>query len=115
MTYEWPDNFDDTIDIRAAKRCVDKFTDDKDVDQEYISKLRDFLKECEEYMEDYPDGVAINDDYFVRYAMELAEDIGALKGSEQWPLNCIDWDEAASMLKTDYTEVEFDGATFWVR
>jgi hypothetical protein len=30
-------------------------------------------------------------------------------------MRCIDWNEAASELQMDYTAVEFDGVTYWVR
>lgn len=57
----------------------------------------------------------IRDSYFKTYAMQLAEDVGAINGTEQWPLDCIDWDKAARQLQMDYTAVEFDGITYWIR
>ena len=59
----------------------------------------------------------INDSYFVEYAQELAEDIGAIGrgGDTSWPMYCIDWDWAARELQHDYWPVEFDGQTFWFR
>lgn len=57
----------------------------------------------------------INDSYFEDYARELAEDIGAIKGDESWPLSCIDWEKAARELQYDYFSVEYDGVTFWIR
>lgn len=41
--------------------------------------------------------------------------MGALKGATEWPLRHIDWDAAAEELKQDYTSVEFDGVTYWIR
>lgn len=49
------------------------------------------------------------------HAQELADDIGAIDRNATWPCNCIDWDEAAEQLQQDYTEVDFDGVTYWVR
>ena len=63
----------------------------------------------------------IRDTYFTEYAQELAQDLaedigeivpGAFRG---WPLAHIDWEAAAEALTLDYTDVEFDGVTYWVR
>ena len=56
----------------------------------------------------------IRDSYFKDYAMELAEEIGALK-EHDWPYASIDWDRAARELQMDYSPVEFLGITFWYR
>jgi hypothetical protein len=57
----------------------------------------------------------IRDSYFKEYAMELAEDIGAVNSQASWPNNCIDWDQAARELRMDYTSVDFGGVTYWIR
>ncbi len=57
----------------------------------------------------------INADYFVDYAQELAEDIGAVNRNLKWPLNHVDWDAAAEELKQDYSEISFDGTTYLIR
>ena len=31
-----------------------------------------------------------------------------------WPYNCIDWDEAAELLQNDYTSIMHDGRVFWI-
>lgn len=38
-----------------------------------------------------------------------------MKDANRWPFTCIDWDKAAQELQMDYTSVEFDGITYWVR
>ena len=48
------------------------------------------------------------------YAQQLAEDIGAIDPSAGWPLNCIDWEEAAEELKADYCEIDFGGHTYYI-
>lgn len=64
----------------------------------------------------WEDGVyLISDDYFEEFAEEFAKDIGAISSDFQWPLNCINWQEAADELKQDYSSIEFDGYTFWGR
>jgi hypothetical protein len=57
----------------------------------------------------------IREDYFVEYAQQLAEDIGAISGNENWPLTCIDWDKAADELRQDYTSIEFGEFTYYMR
>lgn len=78
--------------------------------------LFDFASEFKGYAADYEHGeAAIRDSYFVEYAEQMAEDIGAIGRNMSWPLNHIDWDAAADELKSDYTAIEFDGVTYWVR
>jgi hypothetical protein len=57
----------------------------------------------------------IRDSYFQDYAQEFAEDIGAINSAAGWPNNCIDWEQATRELQMDYTSVEFDGVTYWLR
>lgn len=57
----------------------------------------------------------IRDSYFEDYARELAEDCGMVKDQDTWPNRCIDWAQAADELKQDYTQVDFDGETYWIR
>ncbi len=57
----------------------------------------------------------IRDSYFQEFAEEFADDIGAIDRNANWPLNHIDWEGAAEALKEDYTSVEFDGVTYWIR
>lgn len=81
-----------------------------------LAALRALQDEAEGYSPDWKYGATlIRDSYFVAYAQELAEDIGAIKDNGQWPNYCIDWDRAARELQMDYTSVEFGGVTYWVR
>ena len=53
---------------------------------------------------------------FTEYAEEFANDIGAIGvDSYEWPINFIDWDEAAEALKADYSEVDWQGTTYLFR
>lgn len=89
--------------------------DDPDDAEEY-AKLKAFAKEFENYAPDYSHRrAAIRDSYFQEYAMQLADDIGAVKDDAAWPHTCIDWKQAARELQTGYTAIEFDGVTYWVR
>ena len=57
----------------------------------------------------------INDNYFEDYTRDFASDIGAIDKDTSWPCNCIDWDQAVRELQMDYTCVEWESVTFWVR
>jgi hypothetical protein len=89
------------------------------VDEEETAELKALLElqeEAEGYAADWKYGEAlIRDSYFVDYAQQLAEDIGAINPDASWPNSCIDWERAAKELQMDYTAVEFDGVTYWIR
>jgi len=82
---------------------------------EYVSLLA-FREEAEQYTSEWKYGAGIiNESYFEDYAKQLAEDIGVVERNEPWPLNCIDWAEAANQLKRDYNEFDFDGNTYIIQ
>ena len=90
-----PDSADDHAELEALKALAD---------------------EAEGYAPDWLYGeTLIRDSYFETYAQELAEDIGAIKSDATWPNTCIDWKQATRELQQDYTSVDFDGVTYWVR
>lgn len=115
-------NSDDIIDSRdVLDRIAELQADISDggltADEE--SELESLLKlsgEAEDYAPDWQYGeVMVRDSYFQTYAQELADDIGAIPSDAAWPLTCIDWERAARELRQDYTSVDFDGVTYWVR
>jgi hypothetical protein len=81
-----------------------------------LAALKALADEAEGYAPDWRYGEAlIRDSYFTEYAQQLADDIGAINSDASWPNNCIDWERAARELQMDYTQVEFDGVTYWIR
>lgn len=133
-------NCDDVIDSRAVNERVAELESERDAfelpegtwpegwtaAQEWAEQypdeaaelraLTDLASEAEGYAPDWQYGAAlIRDSYFQDYAQELADDIGAVPDNVTWPLTCIDWEQAARELRMDYTSVEFDGVTYWVR
>ena len=57
----------------------------------------------------------IADSYFQEYAQNLAEDCGMVDTNARWPMNCIDWEQAARELQMDYSSIEIRGFTYWYR
>ena len=49
---------------------------------------------------------------FESYVHESADE--RYKTRTDWPLNCINWKQAARELKRDYLAIELGGDTFWV-
>jgi antirestriction protein len=83
---------------------------------EELETLRTFAEDASGYAADWEYGETfVRDSYFEDYARELAEDIGAVPDDAGWPCTCIDWEYAARELQMDYSSVELDGVTFWVR
>ncbi len=127
------DNTDDMIDSRDVIARIeelqaecDAYNDDADHEipwgQQYpeafaeISALMALQNQAEGYASDWQHGEClIRDSYFKDYAMQLADDIGAIPRDASWPNTCIDWEQAARELQMDYTAVDFDGVTYWVR
>lgn len=122
--YGTVDNYQDIIDSRdVIERIAEleelledpEVEDHDDLTQELdvLNALRD---EAQGYASDWEYGeTLVRDSFFTHYAKELAEDIGAINPNAAWPLSHIDWEAAAEELKQDYTEVDFDGVTYWIR
>ncbi len=89
---------------------------DVQCDIEELYKLRALAEQASGYAADWQHGeTLVRDSYFETYAQELAEDIGAVDRNASWPNTCIDWEQAARELQMDYTSVDFDGVTYWIR
>jgi hypothetical protein len=91
--------------------------DDLDQDErDELATLLDLQDQAEPYCPDWRYGEAlVRDDAFEDYARQLAEDLGDISKDAPWPLSYIDWEAAAAALQEDYTEVQFDGVTYWTR
>lgn len=104
-------------DELATAHANVKDWDESDEGQE-LAKLKAFVEEAEGCCSsDWTYGATlIHEDYFEDYARELADDLGLCDDRKaQWPHTCIDWAQAADELKQDYTSVDFDGETYWIR
>ncbi len=77
--------------------------------------LKALADQCEGYGDWDHGETLIRESYFQDYAMELAEDCGMIPKDLAWPCTCIDWEQACRELKMDYTEVDFDGVSYFMR
>lgn len=120
------DNSLDVIDSRdviarieelESELCPSDESDGTDnAEREELATLVALADEASGYAADWQYGeTLIRDSYFEDYAQELAEDIGAIDSNATWPNNCIDWERATRELQMDYTAVDFDGVTYWIR
>ena len=124
------DNGQDILDSRDVIARIDELEseisdnadlpEDEQVDMEEEKaelKALQALTEKGEGSADWPHGeTLIRDSYFTDYAQDLASDLyGEEIDDAHWPFDCIDWEQAASALQQDYTSVDFDGVTYWIR
>lgn len=82
---------------------------------EELAALESLQEEVECYSDWEHGATLIRDSFFDEYAQELAVDIGAIDRDPPWPVNCIDWEQAERELQQDYSAVEFNGVTYWIR
>jgi len=109
------DDAEDSEEVEDIQDAVKEHEADLDAwDDEYAEELR-ILRALKAELDGCEDPTLIRDSYFEDYAQELAEDLGLIPKDNPWPCYCIDWERAASELQTDYSSVEFDGVTYWVR
>lgn len=85
-------------------------------DLEELNVLQQLASEAGACAPDWTYGESlIRDSYLETYAQQLAKDCGMIPDDAKWPMTCIDWDQAARELSQDYTSVDFDGVTYWIR
>ena len=114
----------DSRDIIARIERVESDLDQARVDgndttdlEAELEALEAFAEEASEYAPDWHYGeTIIHEDYFTQYAQELSDELSLRDGAmAQWPFMHIDWEAAADALKADYSEVEFNGVTYYIR
>lgn len=105
-----PEEEDELAELRVEVEMNDE------EEKAELAALKELADEVDSNTEDWKYGVTlIRDDYFETYARDMAEDMGAIPENAAWPASCIDWERAARELQQDYTSVDFDGVTYWVR
>jgi hypothetical protein len=115
-------NRDDTIDstdVEDRLAELRELRDDQegleDEDQAELEILERLSKQGQDYADDWDHGVTlIRDSYFATYARELIEESGDVPKNLHWSI-VIDWESTAENYRSDYTPLDFDGVTYWVR
>ena len=103
------------LQLDKSNMTVEDWESDPDLQTE-LDALEDIDEQGRTGVTDWEYGEAlISDYYFQEYARELAEDIGAIDRNANWPLHCIDWEQAANELKHDYSRIDIDGRTYFAR
>jgi len=115
MREDLKSEIDDTnTEIVEAKKALQEF--DESEEGEELTILKN-LAEAGSASPDWEYGESlIRDSYFAEYAEELCNDIGDIPEKLPWYIaNHIDWYGVANELQADYTEVSYDGTSYWIR
>jgi hypothetical protein len=109
----------DMIDSRDIINRVKEIDDDIcDGDTSCIGEmesLNSIIDQAEGCGDFESGGGLINEDYFTEYCQELCEDCGDIpEGLPRYIKNHIDWDGVARGMKQDYTEIDFDGVSYFM-
>jgi len=81
---------------------------------EELESLRDEIGESRGKISE-DNGPFVHESDFEDYAMELADELGAIPRDASWPLTCIDWEKAARELQYDYSTVTWQGTDYLYR
>lgn len=105
----------ETPELNALTKAQTALDDWNEENADELKALEDLASQAEGYSDDWTYGATlIRDSYFTDYAQELCADIGDIPRDLPGYI-VIDWQATADNLKADYTSVEFDGVTYWVR
>ena len=109
------ENADPTeIEVAESELAQAAANFDEDTQQE-LATLLALAEEASGYAADWEYGeTLIRDSYFTDYARELCEDIGDVPKNFPSYIE-IDWEATARNIQMDYTAVDFDGVTYWIR
>ena len=78
---------------------------------EELEELRIMVNEIPEWQYG---ATLINEDYWEEYVEEMLKDIGDIP-SDLPNYLVIDWEATAENIKADYSEIEYDGETYYYR
>jgi hypothetical protein len=85
-------------------------------DHEEFVRLRNFATQGEAATTDWPYGATlIRQSYMEDYCKQQTHDVNedALKAMPKFLRDSIDWGKVAETLIEDYTEIDFDGVTYY--
>lgn len=99
--------------VTEAEEALTTF--DEDEEGQELKVLKALQEEAEGYSSDWKYGATlIRRSYWIDYVEEMLKDCGDLPQNIPWYIT-IDWEKTADNLKMDYTEVDFDGVSYFVR
>lgn len=117
--------------VEGLRVCRDEYNDKMgspdawhsvpDGEPDELAMLEGILSELagyggdEEFDGDWYPVHLIAEGYFQDYAQDLAEGCGMVDTNASWPMNCIDWEQAARELQMDYSHIIIHGSTYWYR
>lgn len=121
--YEAAENDDTELDAEHedllseqtdAREALASWDEDNSAELKALAGLNAEGEECGDWQHGE---TLIRDTYFEKYARETARETGSMTRDQEntWPFDCIDWEKAALQLQMDYTSVDFDGQTYWIR
>ncbi len=120
----YPTNNDDVIDSRDVIEVIAVLGVEDELDEDETNDLAALVALAdngEDYSDDWQYGATlVRDSYFEDYAQELCEDCGDAPDFDDLPWYIsdgvtVDWGIIARNIQMDYTSVDFDGVTYWVR
>lgn len=95
-------------EISDLESQVDDLIDEYDEDEH--NELSDLKREISEF---YSGATLIPEDEFVDYVEDMLKDCGDLPRDIPWYVE-IDWEKTADNIRSDYSEVTYQGETYLV-
>ena len=111
------DSSRDLIDGLKAEveEAKDALTEWDDENGDELTALRNLADEGANETSEWTYGeTLIHEDYFTEYVQQLLEDIDDLPKDLPGYI-VIDWEQTAENIKADYSTVDFDGETYYIR
>lgn len=103
----------DLLDTDEICECgAEHFTSD---DAEEMAALAELANAGARSSDDWSHGATlVRDSYFQEYAKDYVNETTSVD-KDNWLYNHIDWDSVAADIQQDYTYMNFQGVTYWVR
>lgn len=101
-----PDQFVETLAL---------WEKDHELEAMELDSLTKLAEEGEGYADDWHDGVTlIRESYFAEYCEELLTECGDIPANLPHYV-VIDWERTSEYIMEDYTGIDFDGVTYYIR
>jgi hypothetical protein len=115
MTVVAGDFIIDSRDVQDEIDALEVLENKSDDDIARLNVLLELKESVSEYDSDWGYGATlVCEDYWIDYVRELCDDAGYIgKYFPSWI--AIDWETTAQHVAQDYTTVDFDGSTYYVR